>query len=54
MEEKEKEENIWRRLLLKLSKILRNLGFCHDLETFANFWRVSVSENLVSVLVPEK
>ena len=40
--------NIWRRSLQKLSRILRNLGFA--LETFANFWRVSVSvsENLAS------
>ena len=48
--EKEKEENIWRRSLQKLSRILRSLGFGLGLETFANFWRVSVSvwENLVS------
>ena len=48
--EKEKEENIWRRSLQKVSKILRSLGFSLGLETFANFWRVSVlvSENLVS------
>ena len=46
----EKEENIWRRSLQKVSKILRSLGFSLGLETFANFWRVSVlvSENLVS------
>ena len=33
-----------------LSRILRSLGFGFGLETFANFWRVSVSvsENLVS------
>ena len=33
-----------------MSKILRSLGFSLGLETFANFWRVSVlvSENLVS------
>ena len=44
--EKEKEENIWRRSLQKLSRILRSLG----LETFANFGRISASvmENLVS------
>ena len=35
--EKEKEENIWR----------RDLDFDFGRETFANFWRVSVSENLV-------
>ena len=48
--EKEKEENIWRRSLQKLSRILRSLSFSLGLETFANFWRVlvSVSENLVS------
>ena len=45
--EKEKEENIWRRSLQKLSRILRGLGFGLDRETFANLWRVSVSENLV-------
>ena len=41
--EKKKEENLRRR-------ILRSLGFGLGLETFANFWRVSVSvlENLVS------
>ena len=46
--EKEKEENIWRRSLQKLSRILRSLG----LETFANLRRDSVSdlENFVSVL----
>ena len=39
-----------------LSRILRSLGFGFGLETFANFWRVSVSvlENLVSVLVSKK
>ena len=44
--EKEKEGNIWRRSLQKLSRILRSLG----VETFANFRRgsESVSENLVS------
>ena len=33
-----------------MSRILRGLGFGLGLETFANFWRVSVSvsENLVS------
>ena len=33
-----------------LSRILRSLGFSFGHETFANFWRVSVSvsENLVS------
>ena len=41
--EKEKEENIWRRSLQKLSRILKSLGFGFGLETFANFWRVSVS-----------
>ena len=49
--EKEKEENIWRRSLQKLSRILRSLGFGLGLETFADsIWRVSisVSENLVS------
>ena len=48
--EKEKEENIWRRSLQKLSRILRSLGFGLSLETFANFCRVSVSvsKNLVS------
>ena len=57
---KKKEENIWRRSLQKLSNILRSLGFGLGLETFANFWRVSVlvsenlvSENKVSVLVLE-
>ena len=46
--EKEKEENIWRRSLQKLSRILRSLG----LETFANLRRDSVSDsvNFVSVL----
>ena len=46
--EKEKEEDIWRRSLQKLSRILRSLG----LETFANLRRDSVSdsENFVSVL----
>ena len=48
--ENRKEENIWRRSLQKVSKILRSLGFGLGLKTFANFWRalVSVSENLVS------
>ena len=48
--EKEKEENIWRRSLQKLSRILRSLGFGLGLKIFANSWRVSVSdlENLVS------
>ena len=47
---KEKEETIWRRSLQKLSRILRSLNSGLGLETFANFWRVSVSvsENLVS------
>ena len=45
--EKEKEENIWRRDLQKLSRILRDLDFGFGRKTFANFWRVSVSENLV-------
>ena len=47
--EKEKEGNIWRRFLQKLSRILKSLSFSLGLETFANFWRVSisVSENLV-------
>ena len=46
--EKEKEENIWRGSLQKLSRILRSLG----LETFANLRRDSVSDsvNFVSVL----
>ena len=50
--EKEKEENIWRRSLQKLSRILRSLG----LETFANLRRDSVSdsENFVSVLASKK
>ena len=44
-----KEGNIWRRFLQKLSSILKSLSFSLGLETFANFWRVSisVSENLV-------
>ena len=48
--EKEKEENIWRRSLQKFATILRSLGFGLGLETFANFWKVSVlvSESLVS------
>ena len=48
--EKEKDENIWRRSLQKLSRILRSLSFRLGLETFANFWRgsISVSENLAS------
>ena len=42
--EKEKEENIWRKSLQKLSRILRSLGFDFGLglEIFANFWRVLV------------
>ena len=36
--EKEKDENIWRRSLQKLSRILRSLGFGLSLETVANFW----------------
>ena len=39
--EKEKGENIWRKSLKKLSRILRSLGL--GLETFVNFCRVSVS-----------
>ena len=45
--QKEKEENIWRRSLQKLSRILRSLGFGIGFEIFVNFWRVSASENLV-------
>ena len=41
--EKENEGNVWRRSLQKLSRIFRSLGFGLRLETFANFWRVSVS-----------
>ena len=37
--EKEKEGNIWRRFLQKLSRILRSLGFGLGLKTFVNFWR---------------
>ena len=43
LEEKEKEENIWSRSLQKFSRILKSLDFGLGLETFANFWRVSVS-----------
>ena len=50
--EKEKEENIWRRSLQKLSRILRSLGFGLGLETFSNFWRVSVSVS--EILFSEK
>ena len=47
---KKEKENIWRRSLQKLSRILRGLGFGLGLETFAKFLMnsVSVSKNLVS------
>ena len=48
--EKEKEENIWRQSLQKFAWILRSLGF--GFETFAIFWRVSVSVS--EILVSEK
>ena len=47
--EKEKDENIWRRSRQKLSRMLKSLNyFGLRLETFANFWRdsISISENL--------
>ena len=34
--------------LQKLSKIFKSLGFGLSVETFTNFWRVSVSEKLAS------
>ena len=52
LEEKEKEDDIWRRSLQKLPRILRSSGFGLGLETFANFWRVSLSEIFISEKAP--
>ena len=37
-----------KKICQKLSRILKCLGLGFGLESFANFWRVSVSENLFS------
>ena len=37
-----------KKICQKLSRILKSLGLGFGLESFANFWRVSVSENMFS------